>query len=89
MGGHVRILSTTLSTELFGLVFAFSILNIPLLPGPHCFRGKSAVNLYLGLCWVFIAVLGLFLVAESGGSSLVVVLRLLIAMAFLVVAHGL
>ena len=45
--------------------------------------------IYLGLCWVFVAPLRLFLVAESWGYSLVVVLRLLIAVAFLLVVHGL
>jgi hypothetical protein len=41
------------------------------------------------LQWVFFAVDKLSLVAESGGSSLVVVLRLLMAVASLVVGRGL
>ena len=53
------------------------------------FLSLSILFIYLELCWVFIAALRLFLVAESGGYSLVVVFRLLIAVAFLVVVHGL
>ena len=37
--------------------------------------------IYFWLCWVFVAVQGLSLVAESGGSSLVAVCRLLIMVA--------
>ena len=48
------------------------------------------LNIYLfWLCWVFIAARGLYLVAASGGYSLVVVCRLLIALASLIVGHGL
>ena len=47
------------------------------------------LNFYLFVClfvcfwlhWVFVTVCGLFLIAGSGGYSLIVVLRLLIAMA--------
>ena len=42
---------------------------------------KYALFTYLYLCWVFIALYGFSLVAESRGYSLVVVLRLLIAVA--------
>ena len=52
------------------------------------FLSFNMLFIYLELCWVF-AALRLFLVAESGGYSLVVVFRLLIAVAFLVVVHGL
>ena len=41
------------------------------------------------LCWVFVAAHGLSLTAASGGHSPAVVCRLLIAMASLVVEHGL
>ena len=41
------------------------------------------------LCWVFVAVRGLSLVAASWGHFLVVVLGLLIAVASLVAEHGL
>ena len=38
---------------------------------------------------VFVAVHGLYLVAESGGCSLVVVFRLLVLVTSLIVEHGL
>ena len=41
------------------------------------------------LGWIFAAAFGLSLVAANGGYSLVVVLRFLVALAALVVAHGL
>ena len=37
--------------------------------------------IYFWLCWVFVAVQGLSLVAESGGSSLFAVCRLLVMVA--------
>ena len=45
--------------------------------------------LFMWLCWVFMPTHGLSLVMESGDYSLVAVHRLLIAVAFLVVEHGL
>ena len=47
------------------------------------------IYLFILLSWVFIAACGLYLVAPSGGYSLVVVCRLLIASAFLTVGRGL
>ena len=44
---------------------------------------------YFWLCWVFVAVCRLSVVAASRGHSLVVVHRLPIAVASLVVEHGL
>ena len=41
------------------------------------------------LCWAFVAVCGLSLVAASGGYSLVVVGRILVAVASLVLEHRL
>ena len=41
------------------------------------------------LCWVFVAARGLFLVAQSVGYSLIVVLEFLIAMASLALEHRL
>ena len=41
------------------------------------------------LCWVFVAAHGLSLVAASGGYSFVAVHGLLLAVASLVVEHGL
>ena len=43
---------------------------------------------YFWLCWVFIAVSGISLVAASGRLIFVAVCRLLIAVASLVVEHG-
>ena len=45
--------------------------------------------IYFWLCWVSIAVRGLSLVAKTGGCSLAVVWGLPIAVASLVVEHGL
>ena len=45
--------------------------------------------LFIWLCWVLIAVLGLSLVAGSGGYSLAVVCGLLTAVASLVADHRL
>ena len=45
--------------------------------------------LYFGLCWLFIAVNGLPLIAAIRGYSPVVVLRLLIAVASLAAEHRL
>ena len=45
--------------------------------------------LFIWLYWVFMAAHGLSLVMESGDYSLVAVHRLLIAVASLVVEHGL
>ena len=45
--------------------------------------------IYFCPCWVFIAVHGCSLIMVSGGYSLVVVYRLPIAVASLVVEHGL
>ena len=53
------------------------------------FLSLSILFIYLELCWVFIAALRLFLVAESGGYSLVVVCRLLTAVASPVKEQGL
>ena len=48
------------------------------------------LNIYLfWLCWVFIAARGLYLVGASGGYSLVVECRLLIALASLIAGRGL
>ena len=41
------------------------------------------------LCWVFVVAHGLFLLMASGGSSLVVVCRLLVVVATLVAEHRL
>ena len=46
-------------------------------------------SFFFWLLWVFVVARGLSLVAESGGYSLVAVHRLLIAVASLVVVHGL
>ena len=54
----------------------------------YVFLKKIFIYLFL-LCWVFIAIHGLCLVAESRGSPLVVVRGLLIVVASLVVEHGL
>ena len=45
--------------------------------------------IYFSLCWVFVAACGLSLVAVIEGYSLVVVHGFLIAVASLVVGHGL
>ena len=45
--------------------------------------------IYLWLCWVFVAACGLSLVAASRGYSFVAVRGLLIAVASLIVEHGL
>ena len=45
--------------------------------------------IYLWLCWIFVAVRRLSLVAVSGGYSFIAVRGLLIAVASLVVEHGL
>ena len=52
----------------------------------RCDENFYFVNfIYFWLCWVFVAAHGLSLVVASRGHSLVVVCRLLIAVAFLVV----
>ena len=59
---------------------------------PHMLRGKKSnffFFLNFWLRWVFAAEPELSLVAVTGGSSLVVVLRLLIAVASLVAGPGL
>ena len=43
--------------------------------------------IYLWLCWVFVAEWAFSLVAESRGSSLVAVCRLLVALGSLVTEH--
>ena len=48
-------------------------------------RGSIFFFFYFQLCWVFYRCLGFSLVAESRGYSLVAVLRLLVALASLVV----
>ena len=55
-------------------------------------RNFISLNLFLfyfWLCWVFVALCGLSLVAVSGGYSLIEVCGLLIAVAYLVVKRGL
>ena len=57
-------------------------------------RGNSSLFLnfiyfYFWLCWVFLSACGLSLAAASGGSSLVVLHGLLIAVTSLAVKHGL
>ena len=47
------------------------------------------IFIYFWLCWVFTAAHGLFLVAASGGYSLVTVHWLLIVVVFLVAEYGL
>lgn len=49
---------------------------------------KSLIYVYLGGCWLFMAVCGLFLVAESWGYSLLQC-RLLSVVASVVTKHGL
>ena len=58
---------------------------------PHLLRCRkiNLLFLYFCLCWVFAAEPKLSLVVVTGGSSLVVVLRLLIAVASLVADPGL
>ena len=46
------------------------------------------ILIYFWLCWVFIAVHGLSLVAMGGGYSLIAVHVLLIAVTSLVAEHG-
>ena len=50
---------------------------------------KNFIFIYFWLYWIFIAVHGLSLVVAPGGYPLVVVHRLLIAVASLIVEHGL
>ena len=50
---------------------------------------KNIFKMYSWLCWVFVAALGLSLVAVSRGDSLVAVYRLLTAVASLVAEHEL
>ena len=50
---------------------------------PREFHGQRS------LCWVFVAVCGLYLIVESQGYSLVAVYNLLVVVASLVVEHGL
>ena len=50
---------------------------------------KKNVFIYFWLCWVSAVVLGLSLAVASRGNSLVVARGLLIAVASLVVGHGL
>ena len=47
------------------------------------------IKFFFPLHWVFVAACGLSLVAVSGGSSLVIVCRLLMAVASLAAEHGL
>ena len=54
----------------------------------YCLDGEGLFAFFFWLCWVFVAARGLSLVAASGGYS-VVVHGLLIAVASLVVEHGL
>ena len=49
----------------------------------------SLKNIYFWLCWVFVAVCGLSLVAASGDQSLVAVLGLLVTVSSLVAEHRL
>ena len=58
------------------------------LPSPARLFSLSLL-IYLRLCWVFVAALGLSLLVASRGYSLVEVHGLLIAMASLVVEHRL
>ena len=53
------------------------------------FKSVVFCFIYFGLCWILVAACGLSLVAVSGGYSVVVLHRLLIAVASLVVEHGL
>ena len=53
------------------------------------FKKIRFIYFYFWLCWVFVAVCGLSLVAVSGGYSLVVVHGFLIEMASLVAEHRL
>ena len=53
------------------------------------FFKKYFLKIYFWPHWVFVSMSGLFLVAASGGYSVVVVHELLIVVASLVVAHGL
>ena len=50
---------------------------------------KNVCKIYSRLWWVFVAALWLSLVAVSRGDSVVVVYRLLTAVASLVAEHGL
>ena len=50
---------------------------------------KRYLLIYIWLCWIFVAAHGLSLVVGIRGYSLVVVCRLLTAMAFLAVEQGL
>ena len=56
---------------------------------PFFFLRFVYLFVYFWLCWVFITVCGLSLVVAGGGSSLVVVHGLLVAVASQVVEHGL
>ena len=58
-------------------------------PPPAKMQENQPFVLYFCLCWVFAAEPKLSLVVVTGGSSLVVVLRLLIAVASLVADPGL
>ena len=59
-------------------------------PPPPKWQEKQRPSVfYFWLCWAFAAEPGLSLVAVTGGASLVVVLRLLIAVASLVAGPGL
>ena len=69
---------------LFHLIFLFSIANKDM---QASFILCACVCVWL--CWVFVAVSGLSLVAASEGYSLVVVRGLLIAVASLVAEHWL
>ena len=59
---------------------------------PYIFFGEIAVQILypfsFGLCWVFVAVHGFFLVVSSGGCSLVAEHRLQSGRASAVVVHG-
>ena len=52
------------------------------------FKNYFILFIYFCLCWVFVAMHGLSLVAASGGLLFIVVHELLIVVASLVAEHG-
>ena len=79
----------TISHSWCFLFFLFSKSKFP--SGIIYFQSEQLLFafIYFCLCWVFIAMWGISLVAAIGGYSLVAVCRLLIVMASLVAEHGL
>ena len=77
------------SFSLFTLTYIFTITSVYCQKWKLHGAGDFFVVVNFWLCWVFIAVPEVPLVEASGGYSLVKVGRLLVAVASLVLEHGL